>query len=122
MSDEIIRRIINETEYDVSREDSLRSIVREPFRKQHRSVLYVVVFFLVSLSVLAVWVSVLFFQAAETWEMILYATLFNTLMLGIACTRLFVWQTIHRGHVQRDVRRVEARIIELANRLALQEK
>ena len=113
MTNEIVDRILHDSEYDVSREDSIREIVKEPFRKQHRGVMFLAAFFIVVFLGLSIWVGALFFNAEETWHMILYATLFNVWMLCLGATRLFIWQTIHRGHLQRDVRRLERRVIEL---------
>jgi hypothetical protein len=78
-----------------------------------RSVTLVVVAFLVLFIALSAWVTYLFFHAGDTWHMVFYAAIFNTLMLAMASTRIFLWQSLHRGRLERDIRRLEWTVMEL---------
>jgi hypothetical protein len=113
MTSEIINQILDDSEYDAERAESLREMVLEAFAKRMRSVTIIVGGLLALFIALSIWVTILFFQAEDTWHIVLYATIFNTLMLAIAGIRIFLWQTLHRGRLQRDIKRLELRVMGL---------
>ena len=114
MSDEIVRRILDEMEHDSAREDSLRRMIASAFEARTRVYTLIVGIIIVAALAAAVWVAILFFQTDEIRNMILYATLFNTCMLVIASVRLFLWQLLLRQGVMREIKRLELRLFELA--------
>jgi hypothetical protein len=114
MSDEIIKKILDDMEHDAHREDSLRRMVASAFEARTRVyTLLVGIFIAVSLAI-AVWVAILFFRTDEVRYMILYATVFNTCMLTIAAVRLFLWQLLLRQRVIREIKKLELRLLEMA--------
>jgi Family of unknown function (DUF6768) len=113
MSDEIVRRILDELEHDSAREDSLRRMIASAFEARTRVYTLIVGIIVVAAMAAAVWVAILFFQTEAVRDMILYATLFNTCMLAIASVRLFLWQLLLRQGVMREIKRLELRLVEL---------
>ncbi len=116
MSDEIVRKILDELEHDSTREDSLRRMIASAFEARTRVYTLIVGIIVVAAMAVAVWVAILFFQTDEIRSMILYATLFNTCMLAIASVRLFLWQLLLRQGVMREIKRLELRLLELSNK------
>jgi hypothetical protein len=114
MSDEIVRKILDEMEHDSGREDSLRRMIASAFEARTRVYTLIVGVIVVAAAAAAVWVAILFFRTDEIRNMILYATLFNTCMLAIASVRLFLWQLLLRQGVMREIKRLELRLFELA--------
>jgi hypothetical protein len=114
MSDEIVRKILDEMEHDSGREDSLRRMIASAFEARTRVYTLVVGIIVVAALAAAAWVSILFFRTDDVRKMILYATLFNTCMLAIATVRLFLWQLLLRQGVMREIKRFELRVLELA--------
>jgi hypothetical protein len=114
MSDEIVRKIVNEMEHDSAREDSLRHMIASAFEARTRVFTMISAIFKIAALAAAVWVAILFFQTDEIRKMILYATVFNTCMLIIATMRLFLWQLLLRQGVMREIKRLELRLLEFA--------
>jgi hypothetical protein len=114
MSDEIVRKILEDLEQDSGREDSLRRMIAGAFEARTRVFTLIVGIIIVAALAAAVWVAILFFRTDEVRGMILYATLFNTCMLAIATMRLFLWQLLLRQGVMREIKRLELRLLELA--------
>jgi hypothetical protein len=107
MTDDIVNRILAEGDHELDRTESLFDTVREAFSRQMRTLTYIIASILALCVALAIWVAILFFRAEATWYIVFYATLFNVLMLAIALTRMFMWQTLHKRQIQRDIRRLE---------------
>jgi hypothetical protein len=114
MSDDIVRKILDEMEHDSGREDSLRRMIASAFEARTRVYTLIVGIIVAAATTAAVWVTILFFRTDEVRDMILYATLFNTCMLVIASVRLFLWQLLLRQGVMREIKRLELRLLELA--------
>jgi hypothetical protein len=114
MSDEIVRKILAEMEHDSAREDSLRRMIAGAFEARTRVFTLIGAVVKVAALAAAVWMAVLFFQTDEIRSLILYATAFNTCMLILATTRLFLWQLLLRQGVMREIKRLELRLFEFA--------
>lgn len=127
MSDDLIRKILDEEipaeeGYEQEREDSLGRMALLGFRSAWKGPLrsYVVTAwsFILAFMAIAVWVALLYFRTDELRYMILYATIFNACIVIAAVVRSFLWQvfhrTIQRNMIERNIRRLELRIIELA--------
>ena len=113
MSDEIIKRILDEIEHESSREDSLRRMIASAFEAQTRVYTLIVLIIVVVALAGAVWLGIRFFLTDDIRFMILYATLFNTCMLTIVMVRLALWQLLLRQGVMREIKRLELRLLEL---------
>ena len=133
MSDELIRKILDEEipaeeGYDGEREDSLGSMAslgfRSALRGPLRGCIIAVWSFVAIFMAIAVWVALLFFRTNDIWYMILYATIFNACIVIASVTRSFLWQIFHRtlqrNMIERNMRRLELRIVELSKLVAEQ--
>ncbi len=114
MSDDIVKKLLEDLEQDSGREDSLRRMIAGAFEARMRIYTIIVGVIVVAALAAAVWVAILFFRTDEVRGMILYATLFNTCMLTIAMVRLLLWQLLLRQGVMREIKRLELRLLELA--------
>ena len=133
MSDELIRKILDEEipaekDYDTDREDSFAQMLsvglRSALRGSLRGFAIVVWTFILLFMAVAVWVTVLFFETDDVWYMILYSAIFNACIVIASIIRSFLWQVIHRKLertiLERNVRRLELRIVELSKLVARQ--
>jgi hypothetical protein len=114
MSDDIVKKLLEDLEQDSGREDSLRRMIAGAFEARMRVYTLIVAVIVVAALAAAVWVAILFFRTEAVRDMILYATLFNTCMLVVASVRLFLWQLLLRQGVMREIKRLELRLLELA--------
>ncbi len=64
--------------------------------------------------VLIVLAAVEFFQANETKSQIFYATAVLFLAMLLVLVKLWGWMQMNRNAIQREIKRVELRIVELA--------
>jgi cytochrome c biogenesis protein CcdA len=114
MSDEDVRKTIDDTgSYDQQRENLLRSMIRDGYSRQMRGTLLFVWAWALVFMGLAVFCGVAFFYAERTREQIMYAAGFLTAVQGILGMKIFAWQAIHRNSVIREIKRLEARLLEL---------
>jgi hypothetical protein len=122
MSDELVRKILDDAEYDTAREHSLRRFIASAFEARTRAYTWLVAIAIVLATGVAVWMAILFFGTQELRALILYATVFNTCMLTIAAVRLFLWQVLLRQGTFREIKRLELRIVELTKTLQAKEQ
>ena len=122
MSDDVVKRILDETENDSPREDSLRRMIVSAFEARTRVYTGLVAISIVLALAVATWVAILFFQTQEVRSLILYATVFNTCIVTIAAVRLFLWQVLLRQGTFREIKRLELRIVELTKTLQAKEQ
>jgi hypothetical protein len=111
-NDEQIKRIIEDS-YDESKEEGLRSIVRDFYsRKLLSSVILTWAASIVFIG-LAVYSAVHFFKTDETKWQIMYAALFILGAHEFDVIRIYAWQMVHRHSIKREIKRLELRIAEL---------
>ena len=117
-TDKEIRKILTEVngagDYDLDREETLRTMMAESLRGRTR---WMAIFAWVEGFVifgLQIYVAVLFFQAENTRTQILYATMFLTLTLIMVLVKMWYWMLINRNSVKRELKRLELRVAELA--------
>jgi hypothetical protein len=116
MSNEQIRKIIEDS-YDESKEEGLRSIVRDFYtRKQLSSAIlaWALAIFFIGL---AIYSGIHFFRTDQTQWQITYAALFIVGVHEFGMIRSFVWQMAHRQNLKRDLKRLELRVAELSEML-----
>jgi Na+/H+-dicarboxylate symporter len=113
MPDDIAKKILHDLEYDSEREDSLRRMFTSAFEARTRVFTFIVGFFIVVFTAIAVWVAILFFRTDDVRYMILYSTVFTTCIVTIAAVRLFLWQLLLRQRILREIKRLELRIITM---------
>jgi multisubunit Na+/H+ antiporter MnhG subunit len=116
MSNEQIKRIIEDS-YDESKEEGLRSIVRDFYtRKQLASAVLAWSLAIVFIG-LAIYSGIHFFRTDQTQWQIVYAALFIVGVHEFGMIRTFVWQMAHRQNLKRDLKRLELRVAELSEAL-----
>jgi hypothetical protein len=116
MRNEQINRIIEDS-YDESKEEGLRSIVRDFYsRKLLSSVILTWIVAAVFIG-LAVYSAIRFFHTDQTKWQILYAVLFIVGVHEFDVIRIFAWQMVHRHSLKRELKRLELRVVELSEAL-----
>ncbi|PTX97790.1 DUF6768 family protein [Opitutus sp. ER46] len=113
MNDKTVEKIIEDS-YDESKEEGLRSIVRDFYsRKLLASVVaaWTVAAFCIAVAVFS---GVQFLRMDETKWQIMYAALFVVSAHGLDVVKIFAWQLAHRQNLKRDIKRLELRIAELS--------
>ncbi len=114
MNEEEIKKIINgPQEYDESKEDSYRSMIKDFFSKKMRWVminLYIwssIFFALVVVSIIQ------FFRTDQTRDQIMYATIFICSSLSIGFCKVITFVMLQKHSIKREIKRLELRIAEL---------
>lgn len=116
MNNETVKKIIKDS-YDESKEEGLRSIVRDFYsRKLMSSVILVWVMAIVFVG-LAVFSAVHFFKTDQIQRQIMYAALFVVGLHEFGVIRIFAWQMAHRRNLKREIKRLELRVAELSEAL-----
>jgi hypothetical protein len=116
MNNETINKIIEDS-YDESKEDGLRSMVRDFYsRKLLSSAIAGWVGGLVFTG-LAIFGAVELFKTDQIQRQLMYAALFIVGMHGIFMMKIFSWQMVHRLGIKRDIKRLELRVAELSEAL-----
>jgi hypothetical protein len=116
MSNEQIRKTI-EGSYDESKEECLRSIVRDFYSRRLRSSAILVWIVAIVFIGLAVYSAVQFFKADQTKWQIMYAALFLVGVHEFDVIRIFAWQMVHRHSLKRHLKRLEVGVAELSETL-----
>lgn len=100
--------------YDEPREDSYPAMVSEFYsRKMLGTALLVWANFLFFFA-LGIACAVLFFLSGEVRYQIVWAALFICFMQWSTLGKVFAWQAIHKNQVKREIKRLELRVVELA--------
>lgn len=112
MDDEQIKKIIEDT-YDDSKEDTLRSMVSQWYKKKISWTAVLFSVYCVFFHVLAIVSAVLFFQVDQAKYQMMYVALFLFFMQRSALVKIIGWQRLNKHSVEREVKRLELRIAEL---------
>ncbi len=100
--------------YDQPREDSISAMVSEFYsRKMLTTAILVWVNFLLFFG-LAAACAVMFFLAGDVSQQIMYAALFVCFMQWSTLGKVYAWQAIHKIQIKREIKRLELRVVELA--------
>ena len=116
MNNETIERIIQDS-YDESKEEGLRSIVRDFYTRNHLSSIILAWVVGGGFVALAIYSALHFFQTDQIKLQLLYAALFLWGVHEFGVIRIFVWQMAHRHNVKREIKRLELRVAELSEAL-----
>lgn len=99
--------------YDLEKEEGLREMIARSFQGKTRWMTLLVWFESLLFTGLAVFAAIRFFQVEGLKDSIFYAALFLTLMLIIVLAKVWYWMLMNRNSIQRDIKRLELRILEL---------
>jgi len=121
MSNEQIKKILdNPLEYDESKEDSCRAMVRDFFSEKMRWIMFTVYawFFIFLVPII---ISVIqFFKTDQTKFQIMYAAIFVCCTLSIGFLKVLAWVMLQRHSIKREIKRLELCIVELSQKLEKQ--
>jgi hypothetical protein len=112
MNGEQISKTLNDA-CDESKENTLRSMLKEFYSRQMFTVVAFVWFWAVIFIAGAVFCAIRFFNADQTSDQIMFAAIFICCWQGLGLIKIFAWQMIHRSHTERQIKKVELRIAEL---------
>ncbi len=95
-------------------EDTLRSFLRELYGRKMASTIVAAWGIALIYVAVAVWSAVRFFGAADTRSQIMWAAIFLACFMAIGLIKVFAIMMVHRQSVRREIRRLEAKVAELA--------
>ena len=116
MNNETIKKIIEDS-YDESKEEGLRSIVRDFYSRKIMSSVILVWVMAIAFLGLAIFSAVHFFRTDQIRLQIMYAALFVVGLHEFGVVRIFAWQMAHRRNLKREIKRLELRVMELGETL-----
>ncbi|MDY7011894.1 MAG: DUF6768 family protein [Planctomycetota bacterium] len=100
--------------YNLDREQGVCEMIAETFHGKMRWMTILAWTEGVVFTCVAVFVAVKFFTVQTVREWILYATLFLTVSMIIVLIKMWCWMAINRTSIQREIKRLELRILELS--------
>jgi len=119
-SDSDIRKVLRDAEAshpdDIDRGIEFRQMLVDGFRGKMRWATLVLWAYGLGGTALAVFSAVRFFAAQEVRDLVLYAALFLVGSGLVAFMKLWYWTLMNRNTVLREVKRLELRVAELADK------
>jgi hypothetical protein len=116
--DDDIRKVLAEGEsiYDLDREEGVFRQMAGIFRGKMRWMAIVATIETIVFMVLIVLAAIEFFQADDTKWQIFYATCVVLLGMLLLLVKLWGWMQMNRYAIQREIKRLELRILELGEK------
>jgi hypothetical protein len=114
MNDEQIKKMLDDT-YDETRENTLRSMLKEFYNRKMLSVVILVWIGAVIFLAGAVYSGIQFFNTDQTQHQIMFATIFIVCWQVVGQLKSFAWLMIHKNSIKREIKRLEFRIAELSD-------
>lgn len=113
--DDDIRKVLanNEASYDLDREEGVFQQMAGIFRGKMRWMAIVATIESIVFVVLIVLAAVEFTQADDTKGQIFYATAIVLMGMLLLLVKLWGWMQMNRYSIQREIKRLELRILEL---------
>ena len=119
-SESDIRKALRDGErsnlYDVDRGLEVREYLVHGFRGKMRWATLTLWMYALGGTALAIFAAIRFFGADQAWDKVFYATLFLTGWGLVLFMKLWYWQILNRNNVLREIKRLELRIADLADR------
>jgi len=112
MNEEEIKKML-EDNYDESRENTLRSMLKAFYNRKMLSIVILVWIWAIIFLAGAVYSGFQFFNTDQTQYQIMFATIFIFCCQGVGQMKSFAWLMIHRNSITREIKRLELRIAEL---------
>ncbi|MHC4080216.1 MAG: DUF6768 family protein [Planctomycetota bacterium] len=114
LDDDIKKLLANEEAlYDLGKEEGVFRQMAGIYRGKLRWMAIAVTIESVVFLALLVLAAVEFFQAGDTKQQILYATVVVLLAMLLLLIKLWGWGQMNRNAIQREIKRLELRILEL---------
>jgi hypothetical protein len=112
VDDEKIKKIIEDT-YDDSKENTLKLMVSQWYKKKIRWTAILFSAYCCFFHLLAIASAVLFFQVEQPKYQMMYVALFLFFMQRSALVKTIGWQRVNKHSVDREIKRLELRISQL---------
>lgn len=103
---------------DDGREDTIRFMVAETFRSRQRWMMIMMWFWVFVTFVLAILSGIAFLKADDTRSQIMYAACFVVCSQMVGGFKLWVWMAMNRNSLKREIKRLELRVVHLADQVA----
>lgn len=113
MNNEQIKKIIEDA-YDVPREDTVMSVVRDFYSRKMLGTAILVWAFGIIFFAGAAYSGIQFLNTDQTKCQIMYAALFICFVHGIGLMKIFAYGMVHRHSIKREIKRLEIRIAQLS--------
>lgn len=118
--DELIRDTLRQDESDMLQrleEPSLRTMLGDVYSGRLRWLMILTGFIIFGFFLLSVWAGIHFFRATEVVDMIRWGALMFLFWMATAFIKIFHWMEMERFAIVREVKRVELRLVQLAEDL-----
>lgn len=103
--------------YDLNRDDSLRSMIRDFYSRKMLSTVILVWSFGILFMFLAVYSGIQFFSTESTRSQIMYAAMFIVGIQMVGDMKVFAWQMMHRNRLLREIKRLELQTASLVEEI-----
>jgi hypothetical protein len=117
MNDNEIKKIIKDN-YDVAKEDTVWTMIKDFYNRKTLCVVIVFWIFMFLCMAALVYSGIKFFKTEQVQYQIMYSTIFICCFVGGSIIKIFAWLLAHRHGIDREIKRLELRIAELAESLA----
>jgi len=107
-----------ENDYDDREESLLRDVLFSHFRGRLRSASIVAWCAMLLYGAAAVYCAFRVLRTEAVQEMVLFGAFLVIAVTAVMVTKLWYWMLANRNAVQREVKRLESRVADLADRLA----
>ncbi len=116
-NDNDIRTVLAEADAKCALDgEDFRDMLVSSFRGKLKWMSIVAWVYMLLFTGVSVFAAVRFFGAGDTREMIMYATIFIVSMTIIMVIKLWYWLLMNRNAVKREIKRLELRIMEQAQK------
>ena len=118
--DDLIRETLKQDESEMLQrleEPSLRTMIGDVFTGRLGWLMILTGFFIFGFFLLSVWAGIHFFQATEVAEMLRWGALMFLFWMATAFIKIFHWMEMERFAIVREVKRVELRVVQLAEEI-----
>jgi hypothetical protein len=114
MNDEQIKKILDDN-YDDSKENTLRSMLKEFYNRKMTSVVIAVWVLAAACIAGAVYSGIQFFKTDQIQRQIMFAVIFIVCLDVVGQMKIFAWLMIYKNSIKREIKRLELRIAELTD-------
>lgn len=121
MNEEELKKMIDDT-YDVTKEDTLRSMIKDFYNRKMTSVVITIWCLAIVFLSLCVFSSMKFFATDDVKSLIMYAVIFICAVQYITLLKSFAWKMIHRNAIKREIKRLELKIAQLTQVIEVSRK
>ena len=102
----------NGADYNGEQENILREMIAVSFKGKSKFITIVTWADMIVFLGIAIFSAVKFFDAGDVRNQIFYATVFLLSSMVMSLVKLWWWTMAHRTAIQRDIKRVEMRLVE----------